>query len=194
MRAPHVAPKRRPGAETPLASPLKAVDRTWNVLFLCTGNSARSVIAESILREVSGNRFRAFSAGSHPTGIVNPLALEYLRIHRLPTDGLRSKSWSEFAQADAPVLDFVFTVCDDAAGEICPVWPGQPITAHWGIPDPASVGGSDCDKRRAFRNAGRVLTNRIRIFTSLSLATLERTTVAKRLTEIGRAHDLGTAA
>ena len=142
---------------------------TFNVLFLCTGNSARSIMAESILRQVGAGRFRAFSAGSHPAGRVNPFALELLERNRMPTDGLRSKNWDEFAQPGAPKLDFVFTVCDNAAGEVCPVWPGQPMTAHWGIPDPAAVEGSDEDKRKAFAEASRTLLNRIRIFASLPL-------------------------
>jgi arsenate reductase (thioredoxin) len=163
--------------------------RKFNVLFLCTGNSARSVIAESILRQIGAGRFEAFSAGSHPTGKVNPFALDYLRANRMPVDGLRSKNWSEFAQPGAPALDFVFTVCDNAAGEVCPVWPGQPITAHWGVPDPAAVAGGDEDKRRAFADAGRVLANRIRIFASLPLATLDRMAVKRRVDEIGNARD-----
>ncbi len=166
----------------------------YNVLFLCTGNSARSVIAESILRQVGVGRFRAFSAGSHPTGTVNPFALEYLSANRMPIDGLRSKNWSEFGEPGAPQLDFVFTVCDNAAGEVCPVWPGRPITAHWGVPDPAAVAGSDEHKRRAFAESGRVLLNRLRLFTSLPLAKLERLTIEQRLDEIGKTRDLDSAA
>jgi arsenate reductase (thioredoxin) len=160
--------------------------RSHNVLFLCTGNSARSIIAESILRQAGGARFRSYSAGSHPAGQVNPFALALLRANHLPTDGLRSKSWDEFAQIGAPPLDFVFTVCDNAAGEVCPVWPGQPMTAHWGVPDPAAVEGSDDDKRKAFAETGRVLTNRIRLFACLPLAKLDRLSLAKKLSDIGR--------
>jgi arsenate reductase len=159
--------------------------RPFNVLFLCTGNSARSIIAEVALREAGGARFRSFSAGSHPAGRVNPFALDYLRANRLPTEGLRSKSWDEFARADAPPLDFVFTVCDNAAGEACPVWPGQPITAHWGVPDPAAVEGSDEAKRKAFAETGRILMNRVRVFASLPLAKLDRLSLAKKLSDIG---------
>ena len=159
---------------------------TFNVLFLCTGNSARSIMAESILRQVGAGRFRAFSAGSHPAGRVNPFALELLERNRMPTDGLRSKNWDEFAQPGAPKLDFVFTVCDNAAGEVCPVWPGQPMTAHWGIPDPAAVEGSDDDKRKAFSEASRTLLNRIRIFTSLPLSKLDRLSLQRKLDELGK--------
>lgn len=160
--------------------------RALNVLFLCTGNSARSIIAEVALRQVGGARFRSFSAGSHPAGEVNPYALQFLHTNGLPTDGLRSKSWEEFATPDAPALDFVFTVCDNAAGEICPVWPGQPITAHWGVPDPAAVDGDDDDVRRAFARTGWLLMNRIRLFTSLPLAKLDRLSLATRLAGIGK--------
>ena len=160
--------------------------RTFNVLFLCTGNSARSIMAESILRQVGAGRFQAFSAGSHPAGRVNPFALELLARNRMPTDGLRSKNWDEFARPGAPKLDFVFTVCDNAAGEVCPVWPGQPMTAHWGIPDPAAVEGSDEDKRKAFGEASRTLLNRIRIFTSLPLSKLDRLSLQRKLDELGR--------
>jgi arsenate reductase len=160
--------------------------RVFNVLFLCTGNSARSIIAESILRQVGAGRFHAFSAGSRPAWRVNPFALEMLRHNRMPVDGLRSKNWDEFAAPDAPPLDFVFTVCDNAAGEVCPVWPGQPMTAHWGIPDPAAVEGSDDDKRRAFADATRTLLNRIRMFTSLPLAKLDRLSLQRKLDAMGR--------
>ena len=139
--------------------------RAYNVLFLCTGNSSRSIMAEAILNEVGKGRFRAFSAGSHPTGKVNPNALEQLRNARLPTAGLRSKSWDEYAAAGAPPLDFVFTVCDQAAGEVCPVWPGQPISAHWGVPDPAAVEGNPEAIRRAFFVAYDVLFRRLGLFT-----------------------------
>ena len=209
-------------------------DRVYNVLFLCTGNSARSIMAESILNQVGAGRFRAYSAGSHPTGQVNLFALELLRASRMPVDGLRSKSWDEFAQAAPgagpsqagqppsggrrasasggvlpgaapsqagqpssggrrasasggvpPSLDFVFTVCDNAAGEVCPVWPGQPVTAHWGVRDPATVTGSDDEKRRAFSEVSHLLLNRIRIFTSLPLAKLDHLALKKRLDDIG---------
>jgi arsenate reductase len=156
-----------------------------NVLFLCTGNSARSIIAESILQQVGAGRFVSHSAGSHPTGKVNPFALEFLRNNRLPADGMRSKNWEEFAQPGSPPLDFVFTVCDNAAGEVCPVWPGQPMTAHWGVPDPAAVEGSDEQKRKAFSVTGNILLNRIRLFVSLPLTKLDRLSLAKKLAEIG---------
>jgi arsenate reductase (thioredoxin) len=159
----------------------------FNVLFLCTGNSARSIMAETILNALGKARFKAYSAGSHPTGRVNPLALELLQANRLPVEGLRSKSWDEFAQAGAPFLHFVFTVCDQAAGEMCPVWPGQPMSAHWGVPDPASVAGSDEVKRRAFFAAYSALNRRISIFVSLPLTKLDRMALQKKLHEIGRA-------
>jgi arsenate reductase len=160
--------------------------RPFNVLFLCTGNSARSIMAESILRQTAQGRFNAFSAGSHPAGTVNPLALELLRANRMPVDGLRSKNWEEFAQPDAPPLDFVLTVCDNAAGEVCPVWPGQPVTAHWGVPDPAAVEGSDDARRKAFSEACHVLLARIRLFTSLPMAKLDRLSLQRKLREIGK--------
>jgi arsenate reductase len=160
--------------------------RTYSVLFLCTGNSARSILAEALLNSLGQGRFGAYSAGSHPTGRVNPSALELLQKHRLPIAGLRSKSWDEFAQPGAPPLDFVFTVCDSAAGEVCPVWPGQPITAHWGVEDPAAVEGSDDAKRRAFLSAFQILGNRIRIFASLRLESLDRLALDSRLREIGK--------
>jgi arsenate reductase len=159
----------------------------FNVLFLCTGNSARSIMAETILNALGKGRFKAYSAGSHPTGRVNPLALELLQANRLPVEGLRSKSWDEFAQAGAPFLHFVFTVCDQAAAEMCPVWPGQPMSAHWGVPDPASVAGSDEVKRRAFFAAYSALNRRISIFVSLPLTKLDRMALQKKLHEIGRA-------
>jgi arsenate reductase (thioredoxin) len=161
-------------------------DRTYNVLFLCTGNSARSVLAEVMLNAMGGRRFRACSAGSHPKGEVNPFALELLRKHRMPTAGLRSKSWDEFAMPGAPRMDFVFTVCDQAAGEVCPLWPGQPMTAHWGIADPAAVEGSDEAKRRAFFQAYNELQHRLSIFVSLPIDRLDRLTLQKRLHEIGK--------
>jgi arsenate reductase len=160
--------------------------RIRNVLFLCTGNSARSILAEVLLNAMAGNRFKAYSAGSHPAGAVNRLAIELLQKNRLPTDGLRSKSWSEFAAADAPELDFVFTVCDQAAGEICPIWPGQPMTAHWGINDPAAVEGDIEAKQRAFFKAYNELQNRLSIFVSLPLDKLDRLTLQRKLDEIGR--------
>ena len=159
----------------------------YNVLFLCTGNSARSIIAETLLNHlaVNGGRFRAFSAGSHPRGEVNPFALEVLTHNRLPVAGLRSKSWDEFAAPGAPKLDFVFTVCDQAAQEACPYWPGQPMTAHWGLPDPAAVEGSDEMKRKAFRDTLLVLRRRIELFASLPLEKLDKMAIQKHVKEIG---------
>lgn len=157
-----------------------------NVLFLCTGNSARSILAEAFLNAAGKGRFIAYSAGSHPQGKVNPLALELLAKSRLDTTGLRSKSWNEFAQPGAPRMDFVFTVCDQAAGEVCPMWPGQPITAHWGVDDPARVEGSDEKKRQAFFVAFRELSMRINLFISLPLDKLDRLVLRKRLDDIGR--------
>jgi arsenate reductase len=161
-------------------------DRPYNVLFLCTGNSARSILAEVIMNREGAGRFKAYSAGSHPNGRINPFAIELLQKHRLPTEGLRSKSWDEFAAPGAPPLDFVFTVCDNAAGEVCPMWPGQPMTAHWGVEDPAAVEGTDDEKRRAFATAYTVLRNRIQMFTALKLSSLDRLALANRLREIGR--------
>jgi arsenate reductase len=161
-------------------------DSKYNVLFLCTGNSARSILAESILREDGVGRFTAFSAGSHPKGRVNPFALKVLEAYGYPSDGFRSKGWDEFAAPGAPELDFVFTVCAAAAGEPCPVWPGQPMTAHWGIEDPAAVEGTDIEKERAFNTALRYLKNRISIFISLPMRSLDALTLNAKLREIGR--------
>lgn len=161
-------------------------DRIYNVLFLCTGNSARSILAESILNKDGSGRFRAFSAGSQPKGTVNPFALKVLESFDYPTKGFRSKSWEEFATAQAPVMDFVFTVCDNAAGEACPVWPGQPMTAHWGIEDPAAVEGTDIQKQAAFVAALRYLRNRISVFTALPVASLDRASLRAKLIEIGQ--------
>jgi len=160
--------------------------RIYNVLFLCTGNSARSILAEGILRRDGAGRFNAFSAGSQPKGTVHPLALKVLDALGYAADGMRSKSWSTFATAGAPQMDFVFTVCDSAAGETCPVWPGQPMTAHWGIEDPAAVEGSEIEKERAFSTAARFLRNRISAFVSLPLATIDRMALARELQAIGR--------
>jgi arsenate reductase (thioredoxin) len=158
----------------------------FNVLFLCTGNSARSVLAEGILRKDGPGRFNAFSAGSHPKGAINPFALKVLESYGYPTDGYRSKNWDEFAAPGAPVMDFVFTVCDSAAGETCPIWPGQPMTAHWGIEDPASVQGADIEKERAFVTAFRYLKNRISIFISLPIRSLDKMALGAKLREIGQ--------
>jgi arsenate reductase len=159
----------------------------YNVLFLCTGNSARSVLAEALLNSRGAGRFRAFSAGSRPVGRVNPFAVQTLTQAGLPTDGLRSKSWDEFAQPGAPALDFVFTVCDSAANEVCPIWPGQPVTAHWGLPDPAAVQGTDADKAKAFRDTFIALDRRIGLFTSLPISGLDQLALKRRVDEIGRA-------
>jgi arsenate reductase len=160
--------------------------RTFNVLFLCTGNSARSILGEAIINSIGQGRFVGYSAGSHPKGEVHPLALDLLRRMHLPTEGLRSKNWDEFAVAGAPAMDFIFTVCDSAAGEPCPVWPGHPMTAHWGLPDPAAVEGSDLEKRRAFRQTSAALENRIKLFTGLPLASLDRLSLQRQLDAIGR--------
>jgi len=162
-------------------------DRPRNVLFLCTGNSARSILAEVLLRSLGGGRFRAFSAGSSPAGQVNPHALAFLREQGLPVEGLRSKSWDEFAAPGAPPMDIVITVCDNAAAEVCPIWPGHPVTAHWGVPDPAAIEGSDEDKRRAFREAAATLRRRIELLVSLPLGKLDRVAMQRELREAGKA-------
>ena len=160
--------------------------RLYNVLFLCTGNSARSIIAEAILNKRGGVKFRAFSAGSQPKGAINPHTIALLKGFGYDTSGLRSKSWSEFAQPDAPALDFVFTVCDNAAGETCPLWPGQPMTAHWGIPDPAEATGTEAEIAVAFQDAYRMLLRRIEIFLALPIAKLDQMTLRSHLREIGQ--------
>jgi arsenate reductase len=162
-------------------------DRIYNVLFLCTGNSARSIMAEAILNQAGGGRFKAYSAGSQPTGRVNPHALDVLEQARMPVSGLRSKAWDEFAAPGAPQLDFIFTVCDNAAGEACPVWPGKPMSAHWGVEDPAAVEGADEAKRRAFTTAFNQLRNRISMFSSLPFDKLDAMALKKRLADIGKA-------
>jgi arsenate reductase len=158
---------------------------SYNVLFLCTGNSARSIIAEGLLNFEGKGRFHAYSAGSFPTGRVNPMALEALERAGIRVGTYRSKSWNEFASSGAPVMDFVFTVCDDAAGEVCPVWPGHPVTAHWGVPDPAAASGSDADKRHQFSETLRVLSNRIRVFVALPFEKLDSLTLKKHVDNIG---------
>ena len=164
-------------------------DRTYNVLFLCTGNSARSIMAEALLNSLGRGRFKAYSAGSHPRGKVHPVALELIEKHRLPAEDLRSKNWDEFAPPGAPRMDFVFTVCDNAAGEACPVWPGQPVTAHWGIPDPALASGTSEEQRRAFVTAFMQLRTRIGLLVNLPLASLDRLSLQKKLEEIGKIPD-----
>jgi arsenate reductase len=161
-------------------------ERVYNVLFLCTGNTARSIMAEGILRKEGAGRFNAYSAGSQPKGEVNPLAIKTLQVAGYPCDGFRSKSWEEFSGPDAPVMDFVFTVCDSAAGEACPVWPGQPMTAHWGIDDPAAVEGTGLQKQLAFNTAFKYLRTRISLFLSLPLASIDRLALGAKLREIGR--------
>jgi arsenate reductase (thioredoxin) len=159
--------------------------RKYNVLFLCTHNSARSILAEGALNALAGDRFVGYSAGSHPGTAPNPFAVEFLRSQGIPTEGLRSKSWDEFAKHDAPRIDFVFTVCDDAAGEVCPIWPGHPAKAHWGIADPSRAEGGDEDKRRAFSQAYIQLRKRIELFTNLPLEKLDRLTMQQELQHIG---------
>ncbi|HET7852134.1 MAG TPA: arsenate reductase ArsC [Methyloceanibacter sp.] len=163
-----------------------------NVLFLCTGNSARSIMGEVVLNRLGRGKFKGYSAGSHPAGAVNPIALQVLQQAHYDTSGLRSKSWDEFAQAGAPKLDFVFTVCDDAAKEVCPIWPGQPMTAHWGLPDPVKVQGSDAERHLAFADALRMMTNRIGIFVSLPFDKLSKLSLQKQLDEIGQSQPAAT--
>jgi arsenate reductase len=158
----------------------------YNVLFLCTGNSARSILAEAILNRESGGKFRGFSAGSHPGGQVSPYALDLLAGMGHPTNGLRSKSWNEFAKPDAPALDFIFTVCDNAAGEVCPIWPGKPMTAHWGVPDPAAFIGGAAETRAVFLETYRMLLRRIGVFVNLPLVSLDRLSLQRRLQAIGK--------
>jgi arsenate reductase (thioredoxin) len=160
-------------------------DKTYNVLFLCTGNSARSIIAEVLLSQLGKGKFRGYSAGSHPSGKVNPLSLELLAGSGHPTDGLRSKNWDEFAQAGSPRMDFIITVCDNAAGEVCPIWPGKPITAHWGVADPAAVEGSDDQKRAAFRHAATILRRRIDLLVNLPIVKLDELALSTKVKEIG---------
>jgi len=164
-----------------------AAEKTYNVLFLCTGNSARSILAESLMDHHGRGRFKGYSAGSFPKGQVHPQALRLLDALGLPTAGLRSKSWDEFAEPGAPAMDFVFTVCDQAVGEVCPVWPGNPATAHWGVRDPAAVAGPEAVQGQAFLEAFRVLENRIRLFTRLPIDALDRMSLKRKIDEIGRA-------
>lgn len=165
------------------------MDRPFNALFLCTGNSARSILAEAILNREGRGNFRAFSAGSQPKGQPHPYALDLLRKLNFDVSGLRSKSWNEFSGPDAPPLDFVFTVCDNAAGEACPFWPGQPMTAHWGVPDPAAATGNEAQMRLAFADTFRMLSNRISVFASLPLRSLDRLTLQAQLNDIGKTRD-----
>ena len=176
------------GAEGSIGQLLRKMkgQRTYNVLFLCTGNSARSILAESLLNTLGTGKFRAFSAGSFPKGQVHPMAIELLKRTNLTADGLRSKSWDEFASPGAPPIDFIFTVCDNAAGEVCPIWPGKPMTAHWGIADPATAQGTEADKAFAFRKALKELETRIRHFTSLPIDSLDAMTLQTKLREIGK--------
>jgi arsenate reductase len=164
-------------------------ERPFNVLFLCTGNSARSIIAEALLNKLGAGKFRAYSAGSHPKGDVNPHTIQLLQGLGYDTSGFRSKSWDEFAKPGAPELDFIFTVCDDAAGEVCPVWPGKPITSHWGIPDPSTVVGTPAEIAFAFANAARMLSQRIGTFTALPIRSLDQLSLQNKLKEIGRLAD-----
>ena len=170
---------------------IPVTDRIYNVLFLCTGNSARSILAEAILNQIGKGRFRAYSAGSHPAGQVNPYVLETLAAQNLPVAELRSKSWDEFAAPGAPALDFVFTVCDNAAGEVCPVWPGQPVSAHWGIEDPAAVQGDDAARRHAVHTALQLLNRRISVFINLPFAKLDKMALKQEVDSIGRLREQG---
>lgn len=184
-----MAQRRRRAASPPHEGTIMT-DRVYNVLFLCTGNSARSILAEAILNQLGKGRFRAYSAGSHPAGVVNPYAVELLAAQKVPLEGLHSKSWDEFSKAGAPELDFVFTVCDKAAGEVCPIWPGQPMSAHWGIDDPAAVPGEQA-QRQAVSDAFRQLTRRISIFVSLPIDKLDAVALKSHLDDIGRLRERG---
>jgi arsenate reductase len=164
----------------------RVLQRPYNLLILCTGNSARSIMAEALFNTFGSGRLTAYSAGSHPTGRVNPFAIEQVRALGYPVENLRSKSWDEFALPDAPQMDFVVTVCDNAAGEVCPLWPGQPVTAHWGFPDPAAVEGTDDEKRAAFAGTLRQIRNLVQLFLSLPLETLDRLTIQSRMRELGK--------
>jgi arsenate reductase len=160
--------------------------KPYNILVLCTGNSARSILAEALFNTMGAGRFKAYSAGSHPTGKVNPFAIEQVRALDYPLENLRSKSWDEFAEAGAPQMDFVITVCDNAAGEVCPLWPGKPVTAHWGFPDPAAVVGTNEEKRAAFAQTLRQIRNRVQLFLSLPLDTLDRMAIENRMRDLGK--------
>ena len=161
-------------------------DQPYNVLFLCTGNSARSILGEALMNKMGGGRFRAYSAGSQPKGEVHPMSLDVLESFGYPTDGLHSKNWSEFTKPGAPEFDFIFTVCDNAAGEVCPVWPGHPVTAHWGVPDPAAIEGTEEQQRKAFTDAAITLRRRIELFLSLPLKSLDAMSLQRELRDIGR--------
>lgn len=161
-------------------------DKVYNILVLCTGNSARSIMAEALFNVIGKGRFKAYSAGSHPTGKVHPLAIEQVKLLGYPIENLKSKSWDEFAMQDSPQMDFIFTVCDNAAGEVCPVWAGKPITAHWGFEDPAAAVGTDEEKRREFQNIFRYMTNRVQLFVNLPLANLDSIAIKRELDTIGQ--------
>lgn len=182
-----VAARARSQADGECSLSLRTMERLYNVLFLCTGNSARSILAESLLNRLGNGRFQAFSAGSHPKGKVHPLALKLLEEEGLPTVGLRSKSWDEYAAPGAPRIDCIFTVCDNAAAEVCPIWPGRPTTAHWGIPDPAAVEGTESERADAFRTALRELETRIERLVNLQIGSLDERALKKKLDEIGQA-------
>lgn len=179
-------PPTAPSPATRRGKGIPMTDKVYHVLFVCTGNSARSILAEGLLNQSARGRFVAHSAGSHPSGTVHPFALSTLQTLRIPIDGFRSKSWSEFAQAGAPALDFVFTVCDNAAGEVCPVWPGQPMTAHWGVPDPAAFEGPDEEKARVFMSAAVTLKRRIELMLSLPIKSLDSMSIQREITDIGK--------
>lgn len=161
-------------------------NKIYNILVLCTGNSARSIMAEALFNILGKGRFKAYSAGSHPTGTVHPLAIEQVSLLGYPMDNLRSKSWDEFAKADSPIMDFIFTVCDNAAGEVCPVWAGKPITAHWGFEDPAAFAGTDEEKRREFQRIFRFMTNRVQLFANLPLESLDNLSIKREIEAIGQ--------
>ena len=169
-----------------LLSEITMSDKIYNVLILCTGNSARSIMAEALINTMGNGRFHAYSAGSMPTGKINPFAIEKVKSIKYPTENLRSKSWDEFATAEAPKMDFIITVCDKAAGEVCPIWPGQPISAHWSFEDPAAVKGTDEEKRRVFNKVFRLMLTRVRLFVNLPLKTLDNTTIKQELNNIGK--------